>query len=108
MSQKSPFFRYSRILGGYGWIKNRKVQRYVHGLFFTFSEPDQHRKNIVRDMVEETFREQMQGLFNVTVTQDGEEVEEVMSDEAQGVGFYRAQILVNELPIEKIDLRYRR
>jgi len=74
---------------------------------FTFSV-DKTRAELVKRRVGEIWLEETERLGNLQVLEEGEEdFEPVAHEEAVGIGFYRAHYFVNDVFVEKEDLRRR-
>lgn len=101
-----PFFRFSYIIGGYGFVKGHKRDIKVHGVCFFFWYVDRNKAQTIENIIEDYWHDTTIQMGNPTITERGEEMVQVKSDEAKGLGFYRLSILVEDIEVEKIDLRY--
>jgi len=103
-----PFFRYSRIMGGKGYLKGLERRLVVHGYVFLFKE-DEEFISLVRDRVENVFYDIFDYVDwgNKAIVIDAEERERVDKEEVRGVGFYFPRILINDILYEKADIRFR-
>ena len=101
---KSPlFFRYTYIISGKGYRKNKKYFFNIQGIYFGFWSAKQYRKDMVIDEVKEYARIAMERMGNVTLFQDGESE---TTRKPFNVRLYFKKIYINEKLVHKEDIKY--
>lgn len=99
-----PFFRYSYIIHGDGYLKGKHIYYSAHGILFTFHRPDEGRKAQLRSETWTLFIQRKPTVGKATF-EIGEEIEEVTHEESRGIGFYWAHFLWNDKFYYKGDYR---